>query len=405
MAILRDNTNHSSASLLPLGLLNFFIYGTMVIFAAFFQLYLKDIGMDKFEIGSLMAVGPLVSLLAHPFWRRLSDRGQNLRFILLIMMTGVLLMGHLVFKVDTFHMLYLSMILLFFFQSPLLSQNNSLILGYIENTDQKFGTYRLWGSFGWTLVALTAGPIIDSIGQHGISLLFSIMLMLGIGSALLLPPIQLTTNTPAIRFTDIVRTLQNKTFIAFVIFGVLVSIPNSINGIFMPLFISDLGGSRFQVGGAVFLSTIFEVLAFVLLERYLKKKMTYLMGCLTLVSLLFALRWELMSEASTPLQIIFIQVLHAVTFGGFFYVGTKLTALILPRPFRSSGQAVYTFALSGVSGIIAGFLGGWIFQSFGPVLLYKMGGSLTLLGAAGFGVMWYHIYKHENSAIEHHTEP
>ncbi|MNP21252.1 putative 3-phenylpropionic acid transporter [compost metagenome] len=229
--------------------------------------------------------------------------------------------------------------------------------------------------------------------------------MLGIGSALLLPPIQLTTNTPAIRFADIVRTLQNKTFIAFVIFGVLVSIPNSINGIFMPLFISDLGGSRFQVGGAVFLSTIFEVLAFVLLERYLKQKMTYLMGCLTLVSLLFALRWELMSEASTPLQIIFIQVLHAVTFGGFFYVGTKLTALILPRPFRSSGQAVYTFALSGVSGIIAGFLGGWIFQSFGPVLLYKMGGSLTLLGAAGFGVMWYHIYKHENSAIEHHTEP
>ncbi|MNZ56130.1 putative 3-phenylpropionic acid transporter [compost metagenome] len=309
------------------------------------------------------------------------------------------------FKVDTYHMLYLSMILLFFFQSPLLSQSNSLILGYIENTDYKFGTYRLWGSLGWTFVALTAGPIIDSIGQHGISLLFSIMLMLAIGSALLLPPIQLTTNTPAIRLKDITRTLQNKTFIAFVVFGVLVSIPNSINGIFMPLFISDLGGSRFQVGGAVFLSTIFEVLAFVLLERYLKNKLTYLMGCLMFVSLLFALRWELMSAASTPLQIIFIQVLHAVTFGGFFYVGTKLTALFLPRPIRSSGQAVYTFALSGVSGIIAGFLGGWIFQIFGPVILYKIGVSLALLGAAGFGFMWYHIYKHGYSATEHRIEP
>ncbi|MNO68524.1 hypothetical protein D3C76_593580 [compost metagenome] len=129
------------------------------------------------------------------------------------------------------------------------------------------------------------------------------------------------------------------------------------------------------------------------------------MGCLMFVSLLFALRWELMSAASTPLQIIFIQVLHAVTFGGFFYVGTKLTALFLPRPFRSSGQAVYTFAVSGVSGIIAGFLGGWIFQNFGPVVLYKIGVSLALLGAAGFGVMWYHIYKHGYTATEHRAEP
>ncbi|MNW51873.1 putative 3-phenylpropionic acid transporter [compost metagenome] len=377
----------------------------MVIFAAFFQLYLKDIGMDKFEIGSLMAVGPLVSLLAHPFWRQLSDRGQNVRFILLIMMIGVLIMGHLVFKVNTYHMLYLSMILLFFFQSPLLSQSNSLILGYIENTDQKFGTYRLWGSLGWTFVALTAGPIIDSIGQHGISLLFSIMLMLAIGSALLLPPIIVTTNSPGIRMNEIGRALQNKAFIAFVIFGVLVSVPNAINGIFMPLFISDLGGSRFQVGGAVFLSTIFEALAFILLDRYLKNKLTYLMGCLTIVSLLFALRWELMSAASSPIEIIFIQILHAVTFGGFFYVGTKLTALFLPIPFRSSGQAVYTFALSGLSGIIAGFLGGWAFQNFGPVVLYKMGVFLTLFGAAGFGVMWYHIHKHGYSSSESRPEP
>lgn len=246
---------------------------------------------------------------------------------------------------------------------------------------------------GWTFVALTAGPIIDSVGQNGISLLFSITLMLAMGSALLLPPITLTTNTPWISSREIRRTLQNKHFLAFVLCGTLVAIPNAINGIFMPLFISDLGGSRFQVGGAVFLSTIFEVLAFVLLNRYLKRKITVLMGCLTLVSLLFALRWNLMAEATDPVQIILIQILHAVTFGGFFYVGTRLTALFLPRPLRSAGQAVYAFALSGVSGVISGFLGGWVFQNFGPVIMYKMGVALAIIGALGFGLLWQHIRK------------
>lgn len=349
--------------------------------------------MDKLEIGSLMAISPFISLLAHPFWRYLSDRGQNIRIILLIMLTGLLITGHLVFKADTYQMLYVSMLMLFFFQSPLLAQSNSLTLGYIEESRQKFGAYRLWGSMGWTFVALTAGPIIDSVGQNGISLLFSITLMLAMGSALLLPPITLTTNTPWISSREIRRTLQNKHFLAFVLCGTLVAIPNAINGIFMPLFISDLGGSRFQVGGAVFLSTIFEVLAFVLLNRYLKRKITVLMGCLTLVSLLFALRWNLMAEATDPVQIILIQILHAITFGGFFYVGTRLTALFLPRPLRSAGQAVYAFALSGVSGVISGFLGGWVFQNFGPVIMYKMGVALAIIGALGFGLLWQHIRK------------
>ncbi|MEF2968232.1 MFS transporter [Paenibacillus sp. M1] len=399
MARLRDNAKPSFSSQLPLGPLNFFIYGTMVIFAAFFQLYLQEIGMDKLEIGSLMALSPLISLLAHPFWRHLSDRGQNLRVVLLIMMVGLLVMGHLVFKVNTYHMLYLSMIMLFFFQSPLLAQTNSLTLGYMDNNGKRFGTYRIWGSMGWTFIALTAGPIIDHVGQNGISLLFSITLMLAIGSALLLPSISLTANTPRIAPVEIRRTLQNKYFVAFILLGSLVAIPNAINNIFMPLFINDLGGSRFQVGSAVFLSTLFEMLAFILLHRFLKKKITYLMGCLTFVSLLFALRWDLMAAATEPIQIIVIQVLHAVTFGGFFYVGTRLTALFLPRPFRSAGQAVYTFALSGVAGVIAGLFGGWVFQNFGPVVLYKMGVALTFIGALGFGLMWRQFHKHGYSPV------
>lgn len=399
MARLRDNQRYSPSSWMPLRLLNFFVYGTMVIFAAFFQLYLQDIGMDKLEIGSLMAIGPLISLLAHPFWRYISDLRQNPRAALIAMMLGLLVMGHLVFKANTFHMLYLAMILLYFFQSPLLSQSNGLVLSYTEGNERRFGAFRLWGSLGWSLVALGAGPIIAAVGHNGISLLFSICLMLAIGSALLLPSIRQTSNTPWLKGVELARTLQYKYFVAFAVFGLLVAIPNAINVIFMPLFITDLGGSRLEVGGAVFLSTAFEILAFVVLDRYFKRKITFLLGCITAVSLLFALRWNLMSDATQPVQIMLIQLLHSITFGGFFYVGIKLITILLPRPLRSAGQAVYTFALSGLAALIAGFFGGWMYQNFGGGVMYRIGMALSFFGALGYAAMWYRIHKNGYSPI------
>jgi PPP family 3-phenylpropionic acid transporter len=154
----------AQSSLMSLKLFNFFIYGSMVIFTSFFQLYLQDVGMTKFEIGSLMALGPFVSLFANPFWRSLGDRLHNMKRIIVIMMSGTVLLLQLVFQADTYPMVYLTMTLFFFFQTPIFSHSNSLILGYIQDTPRKFGTFRLWGSIGWAVTAIAAGQILDWTG-------------------------------------------------------------------------------------------------------------------------------------------------------------------------------------------------------------------------------------------------
>jgi len=356
--------------------------------------------MNKLEIGILISAGPLISLLAHPFWRLMSDRSHNIRVILLVMLIGLLTVGHLLFRVDTFQMLYIVVMLVFFFQSPLLSQSNSLTLGYVTDTNRKFETYRLWGSFGWAIAALAAGITIDATGKNGFSLLFSVMLILSISSTLLLPSSRYTADMPWISGKEFRHVLKNKYFVIFIVLGLFVAIPNSINALFMPLLISDLGGNRLSVGIAVFLSTLLEMAAFVLLNRYLKNKITYLIGTLTVVSILFALRWNLMADATHPAQIIIIQLLHAITFGGFFYVGTRSIALFLPSSSRAAGQAVYSFMLSGVTGIIAGLLGGFTFQDFGPVIMYQMGMMMTLFAAIGFGALWYHFHKNGYSPVK-----
>lgn len=402
MGYLYENTKKPYHTLYSLEILNFSIYGTMVLFAAFFQVYLQEIGMSILEIGSLLALGPIVSLFAHLFWRQLTDHYSNIRLIFFMMLVGVMATGYFVFTVSTYQLLYLSIALLYFFQSALMSQSNTLTLSYIESNNDKFALYRLWGSLGWGIIAIVAGLILDHYNIDKLFHIFIGLLLLAILTVLMLPRSSYTPITPWFKARDVKQVLRYKYFVSFIGLSMLVIVPNTVNMIYMPLYITDLGGSYVQVGGAIFLSTILEIGVFVLLKRLLKHKIVYMMGSIVMVSLLFTIRWQLMSLATTPTQIIFIQILHAVTYGGYFYVGTLLTGLFVPRPLRSSGQAVYAFALSGLTTIIAAFLGGWIFENLGGVLMYKFGAMSSLAGGLGLAAMWYRIYRNGYAPIIKH---
>lgn len=393
MVILRESIEIKS-SLSSLKLFNFLIYGTMVIFTSFFQLYLQDAGMNKFEIGSLLALGPIVSLLANPFWRYWSDGIHNMKRVLLIMMVGTLIMVQFVFQSDTYAMVYISMILFFFFQSPVFSHSNSLILGYIENTGHKFGSFRLWGSMGWAIIAIITGLVLDWTGVAKVSILFTVVLVLAIAVIMLLPTLQKSSESPTLYIRGFTNILGNRYFLLFIVLGVIVSIPNAMNNTFMSLYITELGGSKSMVGLAVFLSSFFEIAVFLLFDRFLNRKISWLVGCLALVSLLFGFRWMLMADATLPIQVALIQILHCITFGGYFYVGTHLSLLLVPTPYRATGQAVYTLTWSGLAGIVGGFVGGWLFQNFGAEAMYRTGSLFAFIGAIGFGSMWYVIKKH-----------
>lgn len=390
---------------------NFLVYGTMVLFTSFFQLYLQDVGMNKFEIGGMMALGALVSIVANPFWGIWSNRHQNIRQIVMIMLAGTLLLSQLIFQANTYEMIYLALILFYFFQGPLLAQSNTLILSYIDRTDHRFQSFRLWGSLGWAVTAIAAGPIIDWTGVSVLSYMFAALLVLSIVSLLTMPRLNQYIGMAPLPFKGFGKLFANPFFLCFILFGILVSIPNTMNTTFMSLYITDLGGSKTMIGLAVFLSSILEVGVFVLCERFLKRKISVLVGCLALVSALYVLRWWMMADATLPVQVAFIQILHSITFGGFFYVGAQLTMLLVPRPYRSSGQALYTLTWSGLSGIIGSVLGGWLYQNLGALSMYQGSVFLTFIGTLGFGFMWlfvvrgrYHPVNEEGELLEEEPE-
>lgn len=360
---------------------------------SFFPLYFQDVGLSTVAIGILMAGGPFVSIFANPFWGYWSDRLQNIKRIIVIMMLGNLIVIQFVFQLHSLTFIFIAMLVFFLFQTPMFSQSNSLILNTIEGTELKFGSFRLWGSLGWSLLALAAGPVIGWIGFSNLWVVYSTLLFLTLVIAIKLPKGKVEGAKKLERGGYAKALLGNKYFLVFVILGVLVSVPNSINQTFASLYIDQLGGSAALIGWSTFMMAIFEVPVFLLLDRFLKKQIPTMFGCLAIVSLLFAFRWLLMSLAVGPVQLVLIQLLHSVTFGGYYYIGTTLTAQLIPVELRASGQAVFALTWGGISGIIAGLSGGWLFQELGPSTMYGITSAVSLLGVFGFIVLFLRIRK------------
>jgi PPP family 3-phenylpropionic acid transporter len=397
-----ESTSHNThRSLTLLKLFNFSVYGSVAVLFTFFPLYFMEKGLSSFQIGMVMAGGPFISIFANPFWGYWSDRTQNIKRTIMMMMIGNLIVVQAVFQLDAFVLIYSMMLLFFFFQSPLFSQGNSLILNTIEGTSHKFGAFRLWGSLGFAVMAAAAGPVVAEIGVGNLWIVYSVMLLISLSFAIGMP----RGNSPSAsksKFTNngYRNVFVNKFFLAFVLLGVLISVPNSMNFTFISLYIQELGGSAVLIGWSAFLSAIFEVPIFLLFDRYLKKDTRTMFACLVFVSLLFSVRWLLMAIATGPVQLIFIQILHCVTFGGYYYVGTSLTSHLIPSQYRASGQAAFALTWGGISGILAGFIGGWMYQSFGASTMYSVNSIITLAGVAGFLIMWVKVKSVETTVAK-----
>ncbi|MFD0677581.1 MULTISPECIES: MFS transporter [unclassified Paenibacillus] len=366
---------------------NFFIYGAIAIYTSFFPLYLKSIGISSLQIGLLLAGGPFISILANPFWGYWSDRWNNIKRVLILLLIGNAVVMLSVFLSASHTVLFALMLAYFFFQSPLFSQSNSLILDVIEHTGHRFGSFRLWGSLGWALMAIATGPVLSLLGIGRFWVVYSVMMLVAIGVAFALPRGNARPKEAVFR-GGYGRIFTNKRFLAFLLIGVLISIPNGMNTTFVSIYISDLGGQEGLIGLSAFLTSIFEIPVFLLFDRLLPKNGRTMILCLGVVSLLYAVRWLLMSLATSPYEVVGIQILNSITFGGYYYIGTQLTSTLIPREYRASGQALYALSWGGVSGIVAGIAGGWVFHYMGAVAMYRLGAVLALLGVAGFLIMF-----------------
>jgi MFS transporter, PPP family, 3-phenylpropionic acid transporter len=364
-------------------LFTFFLYGSTGLFMPFLPLYFEHLGFDPIQIGLLVSLGPVMAIIANPFWGYISDRLQNMKLILLVLLAGNLVTSQIVFQFRLFGAVFASILAYYFFQSALSSMNNTMIFQSIQSTNHKFGAFRMWGSLGFAAVALTAGPVIQWMGIARIGVSYGLFIIATMLLAFLLTSQKKKKKSSQPVQTNTLELFKNVPFVMFLGMSLIIFIPNSINNVYLTLYLKSLGGSEVSVGWSWFLAAILEVPLFILLDRYMPRSKVIMTGALVITAALFAGRWFLMGIVSQPIHLLLIQLLHSVTFGTYLYIAAQMCEFMVVPQLRASGQAMYALVQGALATCIAGVIGGFVYETLGPSLMYMSGGILTLIGLAG----------------------
>ena len=364
------------------------------IFFPYYSLYLEErLGLSGTQVGVILAVLPLVGILAQPFWGLVADRSGSRRGVLAILSVGVAAGTLLVGSLEGFWPVAAATALLAFFSTSVLAMTTAVTLAALEpGGEMAFGRVRVWGTVGflaavWFFPMFLASPTADRswLGFYGLGLMFPVVAVLSLlsGAAARRLP---ATDAVLVRAKpgEARQILRHPPLgrLLLLSFGAHLCMQGPIS--LFPLYITGRGGDAATVGTMWLFMLLLEIplIAFSgpLLRRIGAR------GLLSMGLLAEGLRWLVCGWSSDLRLVQAVQVLHGVGVAGVLVGGPLYLEQVVPRQMRSTGQALVSSAGHGAGAIVSVLATGWMHDHLGVGGPYLVAGSAALL--LGFLVHW-----------------
>lgn len=358
--------------------LNFSYYATTAVLMPFLPIYFELKGYSSAQIGLLMMFGPFVAIFAQPLWGYLSDRYHTLKLIIFLLWTCTILSSTGIFATDGYAWSFLFMLLLYFFMLSSVPLLDSVTIKATLQAGLPYGSVRMWGSLGFTIMAMTAGTVLSAIGGlESIPWLYWSIWILPLILLLFLKDDK--GSGQRISIAGLTSVLKNGPFLWFLLLIFLLMIPHRMNDGLLVLYLKDLGAADSMAGWAWALAALSEVPTFALLGRYMHR--FHELALLGIVAVLYTIRWILYALITDPTMLIALQLTHSVTFAVFWIVSVQYAVRLVPEEMRSTGQAMLSAVFLGLAGITGGFVGGYIKDMWGGQAMYSFGACMTAIAA------------------------
>jgi len=381
---------------IPLTLFWFIYFGSLGIFFPYFSLYLREnAGLSGTELGVILAIPPLVGMIAQPFWGQVADRtgarGRVLALLTLGTALGYLGLGF----AQGFWPIVLTMAALALLGTAVFPILTSVSFGILRGAGpHAFGHVRVWGTIGFFVLVVGFPMLLNArrasvglamaaatVSQPGLELMFPVMAALVLVAAcvaVLLPKKGAVTLRAA--RGDWRELLRNRTFVRFLLFALIAHFLMHGPMWLFPLFVRSRGGSMETIRGMWILMLLVEIPLVLLTGSGLKR--IGARGLLAVGVLVGGLRWSLCALVVNPHLLFAVQALHGVTVVGLNLGSPLYLDAVAPEKLRSTAQGVFSMVSVGLAGIVSNVAAGWLVDRGGTDLLYLICGIGSLaLGA------------------------
>lgn len=361
---------------------NFLFFGLLALFIPFLPVYLGEQGLSASEIGLIIGTGGFVTLIAQPLWGFISDKTKTIRKVMLLLVSLTAIFGYFLFNVNSFVLLIIFALFVYFFLMPLDPLTESLNFTVSEMARVSYGSIRTYGALGYAVLALISGFAMDYFGVSSLSILFIIIGIISFGVIWFMPDIQ--ASTKPVTMEGLKQVLNNKEMLLFLALVFISAIPARMNDTFLGIHIKALGGDTSLVGIAFFIAATSEIVIFALSFWWLRKGKE--MEIITIATFFYFLRFFASGFVMSPLVLTLLQVLQMLTFPIFYTAAIQYLYQIMPKEWRATGQTILALLFFGLSSIIASYAGGYIYKEFGGHSFYFIISAMSFVGVL-FGIL------------------
>ncbi|WP_068781096.1 MFS transporter [Paenibacillus sp. GM2] len=371
---------------------NFLFFALLSMFIPFLPLYFSDRGLSETQIGTIVGIGGFITLIAQPLWGMISDRLRTIRKVLLLLVICCTVTGYSLYSTDHYPLILLFVMLTYFFLMPIDPLTESLNFRVAESEGISYGSLRTYGALGYAVMSLAAGFLMTEYGSRSLGITFAALGLISLVVAFLMPDAPVSGKPLTIK--SLKNFLSNKETLLFLILVFISSIPARMNDTYLGLYIKDLGGKPDLLGLAWFLAAGSEILVFSLSFWWLRKNKE--LALIAIAGAFYFIRFFISAWIKDPNWLAYIQLLQIFTFPIFYTAAIQYLYRIVPVEWRATGQTVLALLFFGVSGIIASFAGGALYQALGGHTMYLTISVLSLIGML-FGIVLYLKYGRNKS--------
>lgn len=355
---------------------NFLYFALLAMFVSFLPVYLDAQGLPATKIGLIIGTGGFIAIFSQPLWGMISDRTKTIKKVMLLLLGCSTIVGYLLYASSSFIVLLLFTMLMYFFLMPLDPLTESLNFQTAEANGVSYGSIRTFGAVGYAVMSLAVGYTTQYFGINSLAFLFAGIGIISILTCLPLPDAPVTGKPISLK--SLRNFLSNKETIWFMLLIFIVAVPQRINDTFLGVYIRKLGGTPDMVGLAWFLAAGSEILVFALSFWWLRKGKE--LAIISFAAVFYFIRFFLSAWVTDPHILVYLQLLQTFTFPIFYSAAIQYLYRIVPEEWRATGQTVLAILFFGVSGIVASYLGGWFYESFGGKQLYLWISGMSFAG-------------------------
>lgn len=372
----------------PLRAFNFLYFALLAIFIPFLPVYLDDQGLNPGQIGFIIGTGGFITIIAQPLWGMISDRTKTIRKVLLLLMVCATITGYFLYASTSYAQLIWIAMLVYFFLMPIDPLIESLNFQVASKAGISYGSIRTYGALGYGVMSLLVGYFMSYFGVHSLAYLFAGVGIISFILSLCMPDAPVTGKPVTLK--SLKNFLSNRETLLFLVLVFISSVPARMNDTFLGVYIRELGGSPELVGLTWFLAAGSEIVVFALSFWWLRKDKELII--ISFAGAFYFIRFFVSAWITDPYVLAFLQLLQLLTFPVFYSAAIQYLYRIVPDEWRATGQTVLALLFFGVSGIIASYAGGALYQALGGQALFLIISVMSFLGML-FGLFLYRIYR------------